>query len=92
MLMTAHKHHVDRGEPLKEAARKHLQQSGEQWTDMREAVFDALSGFDRPASAYDIAEAVSNSQGRRPSGRSSKSAAPAAIAETPRTEQSLSKC
>ena len=65
MLMTAHKHHFYRGEPLKEAARKHLQQSGEQWTDMREAVFDALSGFDRPASAYDIAEAVSNSQGRR---------------------------
>ena len=65
MLMTAHTHHVDRGEPLKEAARKHLTQRGEQWTDMREAVFDALSGFDRPASAYDIAEAVSNSQGRR---------------------------
>ena len=65
MFMTAHKHHVDRGEPLKVAARKHLTQRGEQWTDMREAVFDALSGFDRPASAYDIAEAVSNSQGRR---------------------------
>ena len=65
MLMTAHTHHVDRGEPLKEAARKHLTDRGEQWTDMREAVFDALSGFDRPASAYDIAEAVSNSQGRR---------------------------
>ena len=65
MLMTTHKHHVDRGEPLKEAARKHLMQRGEQWTDMREAVFNALSGFDRPASAYDIAEAVSNSQGRR---------------------------
>ena len=65
MLMTAHTHHVGRGEPLKEAARKHLMDRGEQWTDMREAVFDALSGFDRPASAYDIAEAVSNSQGRR---------------------------
>lgn len=32
---------------------------------MREAVFDALSGFDRPASAYDIAEAVSKAQDRR---------------------------
>jgi Fur family zinc uptake transcriptional regulator len=32
---------------------------------MREAVFEALSGFDRPASAYDIAEAVSEAQGRR---------------------------
>ena len=32
---------------------------------MRAAVFGALSGFERPASAYDVAEAVSASQGRR---------------------------
>jgi Fur family transcriptional regulator, zinc uptake regulator len=32
---------------------------------MRGAVFDALASFDRPASAYDIAEAVSKAQGRR---------------------------
>ena len=32
---------------------------------MREAVFDALAGFDRPASAYDIAEAVCKAQERR---------------------------
>ena len=32
---------------------------------MRAAVFDALAGFNQPASAYDIAEAVSKSQGRR---------------------------
>ena len=32
---------------------------------MRAAVFDALAGFDKPASAYDIAEAVSKAQGRR---------------------------
>ena len=32
---------------------------------MRAAVFDALAAFDKPASAYDIAEAVSTSQGRR---------------------------
>ncbi len=32
---------------------------------MRSAVFDALAGFDRPASAYDIAEALSKSQERR---------------------------
>ena len=38
---------------------------GEQWTDMRGAVFDALAGFDRPASAYDIAEAVSKARGKR---------------------------
>jgi len=32
---------------------------------MRAAVFDALAEFDRPASAYDIAEAVSRAEGRR---------------------------
>ena len=32
---------------------------------MRASVFDALAGFDRPASAYDIAEAVSKAQDRR---------------------------
>jgi Fur family zinc uptake transcriptional regulator len=32
---------------------------------MRAAVFNALSSFDRPASAYDIAVAVSMSEGRR---------------------------
>ncbi len=47
------------------AARDRLTREGEQWTDMRAAVFEALAGFDKPASAYDIAEAVSNAQGRR---------------------------
>jgi Fur family zinc uptake transcriptional regulator len=32
---------------------------------MRAAVFDALAAFDKPASAYDIAEEVSKAQGRR---------------------------
>jgi len=32
---------------------------------MRAAVFLALSGFDRPASAYDITDSVSRVQGRR---------------------------
>ena len=32
---------------------------------MRQAVFDALAGFAKPASAYDIAEEVSKKQGRR---------------------------
>ena len=32
---------------------------------MRAAVFDALASFDKPASAYDIAEQVSKAQGRR---------------------------
>ena len=32
---------------------------------MRQAVFEALAGFGKPASAYDIAEEVSRAQGRR---------------------------
>jgi len=63
--MTRHDHQLHHGESLKEAARERLTKEGEQWTDMRAAVFDALAGFERPASAYDIAEAVSNAQGRR---------------------------
>jgi len=53
------------GESLRTAARERLVETGEQWTDMRAAVFDALAGFKQPASAYDIAEAVSKSQERR---------------------------
>jgi Fur family zinc uptake transcriptional regulator len=61
----AHKHQIHEGDSLRRAARERLTGEGEQWTQMRAAVFDALAGFERPASAYDIAEAVSNSQGRR---------------------------
>ena len=32
---------------------------------MRASIFDALAGFDKPASAYAIADAVSTAQGRR---------------------------
>ncbi len=63
--MPAHDHQIHEGDSLRKAARDHLQSKGEQWTDMRGAVFDALASFDRPASAYDIAEAVSKSQDRR---------------------------
>ena len=42
-----------------------MTERGEQWTDMRAAVFEALAGFDKPASAYDIAEAVSKARGKR---------------------------
>ncbi|MEO5641092.1 MAG: transcriptional repressor [Sphingomicrobium sp.] len=63
--MGRHDHHLHEGESLKDAARAQLTDKGEQWTDMRAAVFDALAGFDKPASAYDIAEAVSTAQGRR---------------------------
>ena len=60
-----HHHHHPEGESLVDAARERLTSRGEQWTDMRASVFDALASFDRPASAYDIAEAVSKTQGRR---------------------------
>jgi Fur family zinc uptake transcriptional regulator len=63
--MSSHDHQLHEGESLKSAARDRLTNQGEQWTDMREAVFEALASFDKPASAYDIAEQVSKAQGRR---------------------------
>lgn len=63
--MAGHNHQLHEGESLKTAARSRLESKGEQWTDMRSAVFNALASFDRPASAYDIAEAVSKAQERR---------------------------
>ncbi len=48
-----------------DAAQAALERAGEQWTSMRAAVFDALTRFEKPASAYDIAEAVSKAEGRR---------------------------
>jgi Fur family zinc uptake transcriptional regulator len=63
--MARHDHKLHHGEALTSAARDRLRSQGEQWTDMRAAVFEALAGFEKPASAYDIAEAVSNRLGRR---------------------------
>jgi Fur family zinc uptake transcriptional regulator len=63
--MTRHDHQLHEGESLKSAARDRLTQQGEQWTGMRAAVFDALAGFEKPASAYDVAEAVSKAENRR---------------------------
>ncbi|HWC56320.1 MAG TPA: transcriptional repressor [Sphingomicrobium sp.] len=63
--MARHDHQLHEGDALKSAARDRLTQQGEQWTGMRAAVFDALAGFEKPASAYDVAEAVSKSEGRR---------------------------
>jgi Fur family zinc uptake transcriptional regulator len=59
----AHAHH--RGAALRSAARTALEARGEQWTDLRAAVFTTLSTQERPASAYDITEALSRAQGRR---------------------------
>ena len=63
--MAQHDHQLHEGESLREAARERLTHEGEQWTDMRAAVFEALASFDRPASAYDIAEEVSKALRRR---------------------------
>ena len=58
-------HTLHHGAPLAQAAQAAFESSGEQWTPMRAQVFDTLSGFTKPASAYDIAEAVSKAEGRR---------------------------
>jgi Fur family zinc uptake transcriptional regulator len=60
-----HVHHSHAGEALNRAAKATMERSGEQWTDMRASVFKALASFEKPASAYDIAEKVSQAQGRR---------------------------
>lgn len=65
--MAAHKHtHEEHsGESLIDAARDALVSSGEQWTSMREDVFEELARHDRPASAYDIADNLSAKRGKR---------------------------
>jgi Fur family zinc uptake transcriptional regulator len=63
--MAAHHHHEHHGKALAQAAQTTLEKAGEQWTAMRASVFAALAGFDKPASAYDIAEAVSKAEDRR---------------------------
>jgi Fur family zinc uptake transcriptional regulator len=60
-----HRHHEHRGDDLAQAAQATLEKAGEQWTSMRASIFEALAGFDKPASAYDIADAVSKREGRR---------------------------
>lgn len=62
---STHQHDDLRGSALVAAAGSAVNAAGEQWTPMREKVFTALTGFTRPASAYDIAEALSRSEGRR---------------------------
>lgn len=60
-----HDHRLSSGTALNAAAERALTASGEQWTTMRAAVFTALAAFDKPASAYDVTDAVSAAQGRR---------------------------
>ena len=63
--MSGHNHHEHSGHGLIDAARGALTAAGEQWTDMRGDVFEALAALERPASAYDIAESVSRRRGKR---------------------------
>lgn len=59
-------HHVEpAGELLAVAARAALESRGEQWTDMRAAIYDVLAAEERPASAYEIADKLSQRRGRR---------------------------
>jgi Fur family zinc uptake transcriptional regulator len=51
--------------PLAQAAEAALVARGEAWTPLRAAVFEALTTFAGPASAYDITDAVSRVEGRR---------------------------
>ena len=63
--MNGHTHHEHTGDSLVTAARSALVDAGEQWTDMRADVFEALAAHEKPASAYDIAEAVSALRAKR---------------------------
>ena len=63
--MGGHRHHEHTGEKLVAEAGQVLAAAGEQWTAMRADVFEALAAQERPASAYDIAEAVGNRRGKR---------------------------
>ena len=63
--MSGHHHREHSGAGLVDAARASLTSAGEQWTRMRGDVFEALAARDRPASAYDIAESVGASRGKR---------------------------
>ncbi|MCC2981261.1 Fur family transcriptional regulator [Sphingomonas sp. IC4-52] len=64
-MPNGHHHHEPQGADLAQAAQATLERAGEQWTAMRASVFGALAGFEKPASAYDIADAVSKAEGRR---------------------------
>lgn len=63
--MSAHPHTEHSGDDLIDAARSSLTHAGEQWTGMRQSVFEELARHERPASAYDIADNLSQSRGKR---------------------------
>jgi Fur family transcriptional regulator, zinc uptake regulator len=63
--MASHQHREHEGPSLAHAAQSALIEAGEQWTNMRADIFDVLATFDKPASAYDIADLVSQKRGKR---------------------------
>ena len=64
-MVHAHEHRLADGAELEAEAQATLEGQGEQWTPMRATVFSALARFDKPASAYDIADSISKSEDRR---------------------------
>ncbi len=65
MSATHHHHHDQHGDALHASARDVLEAAGEQWTDMRAAIFAAVAAEGRPVSAYDVADKVSQARGKR---------------------------
>ena len=60
-----HSHITYEGRPLVPAAEATLLHAGEQWPPLRAAVFRAVQDAERPATAYDVADAVGRAQSRR---------------------------
>ena len=65
--MGKHEHaHIEAsGASLANAAQDALEKAGEAWTDMRAQIFDAVAEIGKPASAYEIADIVSQKRGKR---------------------------
>ncbi|MEQ8309334.1 MAG: Fur family transcriptional regulator [Sphingopyxis sp.] len=60
-----HPHIESSGASLAKAAQKALESGGEAWTEMRAEIFDAVAAIGKPASAYEIADIVSQKRGKR---------------------------
>ena len=60
-----HPHVEATGASLAKAAQAALEKGGEAWTDMRAQIFDAVAEIGKPASAYEIADIVSQRRGKR---------------------------
>ena len=60
-----HSHIEASGATLASAAQTALEHAGEAWTDMRAQIFEAVAEIGKPASAYEIADIVSQKRGKR---------------------------